>query len=343
MARSGGAAAALGLAVVALGWPAASAEVAGSTATVASASQREDVVTTFADPDITEASGLAVLGERWATVNDSGDSARVFLVDPATGRTDRTIPFAAEARDVEALAPAPDASAVWVGDIGDNRAVRPQVRVHHVSVTGSDRRSTLTLNLPGGPADAEALLAHPSTGELVLVTKGILGGEFLAVPDRARRDVASGQDRSTRARTLPGRAPSLVTDGAFLADGRHLVLRNYGTAFLYSWPALERIGSFPLPAQQQGEAIAVDGDGSLLLASEGLHAPVLRVRMPSTLGRTAQDRPSAPTSAAAEPSRATPAEDQVESRRWGPVAWVSVAVLVVGVLSLGALGRHRRR
>ena len=36
------------------------------------------------DPRITESSGLVDLGSRWVTTNDSGDSARLFIIDPAT-------------------------------------------------------------------------------------------------------------------------------------------------------------------------------------------------------------------------------------------------------------------
>src|SRR3954452_10422676 len=64
------------------------------------------VVTTLKDPQLAEASGLAVVGDRWVSVNDSGDSARIFVIDPATGRTERTLTWGTRAVDVEAVAPA---------------------------------------------------------------------------------------------------------------------------------------------------------------------------------------------------------------------------------------------
>ncbi|WP_235736314.1 hypothetical protein [Nocardioides alcanivorans] len=81
-----------------------------------------EVEFTFRDPEIVESSGLVMTDDLAVTVNDSGDSARIFTVDRGTGKTVGVTRWAGQARDIEALAPAgPDE--VWVGDIGDNRGV----------------------------------------------------------------------------------------------------------------------------------------------------------------------------------------------------------------------------
>ena len=73
----------------------------------------------------------------------------------------------------------------------------------------------------------------------------------------------------------------IATDAAFFPDGRHIIVRNYSEAAVYSWPELEEVGRFGLPDQQQGEGIAVDPlDGTIYASSEGLHAPVLRISLP---------------------------------------------------------------
>ena len=77
------------------------------------------VVFRFQDPAIVEASGLVVQDGLFLTTNDSGDTGRVFAVDPDTGRTTGVTTWASEPQDVEALAPA-GGGEVWVGDIGDN-------------------------------------------------------------------------------------------------------------------------------------------------------------------------------------------------------------------------------
>ena len=77
------------------------------------------VVFSFRDHEIVESSGLAVVDGLVVTTNDSGDSGRVFAVDPATGKTVGVTEWADDPTDVEALAP-DGHGGVWVGDIGDN-------------------------------------------------------------------------------------------------------------------------------------------------------------------------------------------------------------------------------
>ena len=114
----------------------------------------------FSDPDIVESSGLVFVPDRRGglavTTNDSGDSGRVFAVDVQTGSTVGVTSWASDPVDVEALAPAGPGQ-VWVGDIGDNRAVRESVEVLRVpfgrrDVAASPRTSpTRSRGSPPGP------------------------------------------------------------------------------------------------------------------------------------------------------------------------------------------------
>ena len=67
------------------------------------------------------------------TTNDSGDTGRLFTVDPRTGQTTKVTQWSDDPTDVEALAPAGD-GLVWVGDIGDNTARRDSVSVISISL-----------------------------------------------------------------------------------------------------------------------------------------------------------------------------------------------------------------
>jgi hypothetical protein len=265
-------------------------------AALAPADADRDVAFRFADPAIVESSGLTAADGLVATVNDSGDSARVFTVDAASGRTVGVTTWDGDATDNEALAPAGDGQ-VWVGDIGDNAAARESVTVTRVPVGRGDRSvagESYRLVYPGDPADAEALLAHPRTGRLLVVTKGVFGGEVYAAPSALR----SGAPNRLR---LLGDAPGIVTDGAFFPDGRHLILRSYGRAFVLSFPSLDMVGGFDLPAQKQGEGIAVAADGSVYASSEGVRSPVLRIAVPDDI-RAAIAAPPASPSPSAGPS-----------------------------------------
>jgi hypothetical protein len=227
------------------------------------------------DPAITESSGLVVVDGRVVTVNDSGGTGRVFTVDPGTGGTVGTTTWASDPVDVEALAPA-GADLVWVADIGDNRGERDEVSVLRVPVgtgEGSVTPTPVRMRYPDGGRDAEALLAHPLTGRLFVVTKGIFGGEVLAAPGTLR------PGRSHRLEPVAG-APGLVTDGAFLPGGGAVVLRTYSRAVVLAYPSWEPVASWELPRQEQGEGLAVAGT-DLLLSSEGVRSGVLREPLPA--------------------------------------------------------------
>ncbi|MGA8248650.1 MAG: hypothetical protein WB797_17210 [Nocardioides sp.] len=282
-------------------------------------------VLTFHDPAIVEASALVVARGLFLTTNDSGDTGRVFAVDRA-GDTVGVTHWSSDPTDCEALAPAGPGH-VWVGDIGDNLASRSSVTITRVPVGRGERTVTPTsyrLTYPDGPTDAETLLRNPVTGRLYVASKDVFGGTLYAVP---RHLSADGTNRLRRI----GRVLPVATDGSFFPDGQHLVIRDYSTAVVYEWPSLQRVGSFDLPSQQQGEGIAVAPDGSIYLSSEGIRSPVLEVPLPAALRRAmARRTPSA------SPSGGSVPEASSESAT-GPVthdAWPWVAG---GLLALGAL------
>ncbi|WP_299922978.1 hypothetical protein [uncultured Nocardioides sp.] len=240
----------------------------------------------FADPEIVESSGLVVLPGRGpdaglvVTTNDSGDSGRVFTVDPATGETVGVTSWAADPEDVEALAPAGPGH-VWVADIGDNRHVRDSVEVLRVPVGRGDRQVTpevRELVYPDGSHDAEALVTHPVTGRLHVITKGVFAGTVYAAPQRLRAD-------RPNLLTEVGDAPGLVTDATFLPGGGGVVVRTYTKAHLSAFPSWQGVASWELPDQDQGEGVALSGDG-LLVSTEGARSQVLRVGLPASAGAT---------------------------------------------------------
>ncbi|MDZ5663101.1 hypothetical protein SFC79_15090 [Nocardioides sp. S-58] len=251
----------------------------------------EDVAFRFSDTDVVESSGLVVLegpaaGGLVVTTNDSGDSGRVFAVDPDTGDTVGVTSWAGDPVDVEALAPAGPGH-VWVGDIGDNARARDSVEVLRVPVGRGDRSVTpesYELVYPEGAGDAEALLADPLTGRLLVVTKGVFAGTAYAAPLQLRAD------RPNRLVEV-GDAPGLVTDATFLPGGGGVVMRTYSHAHLVAFPSWAPVSSWELPQQDQGEGIALAGR-RLLVSTEGARSQVLEVDLPPAARTTALQSPA---------------------------------------------------
>lgn len=288
-----------------------------------------EVAFRFTDPEIVESSGLVAQDGLVVTVNDSGDGNRIFTVDPATGATVGVTRWQGEADDMEALAPA-GAGHVWVGDIGDNEHARDTITLSRVPFGRGDREVRATsyeLSYGDGAQDAETLLTDPATGRLHVVTKGVFGRVY-AAPERLDPDAVN---RLTPVDEVLG----IATDGAFFPDGKHVIIRNYTQAAVYTWPDLDRVALLDLPAQQQGEGVAVSADGAILLSSEGQEAEVLRVELPGDVraqmaGETPSESP--PEGRATDGDRET-APVEAEDRSWWPWALGGVAgVAVIAVL-----------
>jgi hypothetical protein len=297
-----------------------------------------EVAVRLQDPRIVESSGLALSLRHRAVVwthNDSGDAPALYAVG-SDGRTLATLTLdGADARDWEAMAAGRDDAgrpALFVGDIGDNNGVWPEVAVYRVAEPAELRDAAVPpvryrLRYADGPHDAEALLVDPRGNRLYVATKDVAGGGLYRAPARLRSDQVNVLRRVAR-------VPPVVTDGAFLPDGRGFVLRDYQGAYLYATPG-RRVGAFELPLQQQGESLAVSADGrSVLAGSEGVDSEVWRVPLPAAaLARIT------PTTAAPAPA-AQPAT--ADGPGWGAAPFLALTAGCLVMVAAVMLWRHRR-
>jgi hypothetical protein len=220
---------------------------------------------TVTAPAATELSGLALSrsGTLWAH-NDSGDGPRVFALD-RRGRLQREVAVTgAEAIDWEDIAVR--GRTIYVGDIGDNLAARPNVTVYRfaepppgVTTVAAQR---IDLRYADGAHDAETLLVDPRSGAIAIVTKDLGGsaGVYVAANGRLRKRA-----------TLALGAGEPLTAGDVSGDGRTIVLRSYDRAWVFprrpgeSLPsALKRTpctAGADLLAEGQGESLALTRDG----------------------------------------------------------------------------------
>jgi hypothetical protein len=265
------------------------------------------------------------------TTNDSGGDALVFVVDPRTGRTVGRTTYADEVTDTEALAPA-GAHAVWVGDIGDNNEVRASVRVFRVPVGRGDRTveaPAYDLVYPDGAHDAESLVAAPD-GRLWVITKGLLGGTAYVAPRHL------DPDHPNRLRAVAA-VDVWATDAALFPDGRHVLVRGYDSAVVYTFPAFRPVATVDLPRQRQGEGVSIGPSGRVRLSSEGRNGPVLQVDLPDALTSVVEPtRPTAPQTASPRSDSASGESDLLE------VALVGGTLVLVAGLGMDLAVARRR-
>lgn len=297
---------------------------------------------TIRDERVDESSGLAKSqkyeGIYW-TVNDSGDTARVFGID-TTGRVKAVLRFKAQVRDVEAIAVDRDGT-IYVADIGDNKSTRDRIEIYTLpepdELTDAEnvRYHRYDFEYPDGAHDAETLLVKPGSNQLYIVTKVSEGkGAIYAAPPNPSRQ---GTNKLTKLAAAPS---GVFTDGTFLPDGKRVVLRTYVDVATVAWgtkPTLVARGAVPLA---QGESVAVgQASNTVLVGSEGKNSAVYQVQVP------AKKAAATPTPTATPPAAAG-SESTSDSGKSGNLRWILIGAaffaLIITVLTF-PLGRRERR
>jgi hypothetical protein len=246
------------------------------------------------DRTLKEASALAA-SQRWPgvywTLNDSGNSPTVYAVDDQ-GRSRGTLRVEeAENVDWESMQVGPGrdggGSALYIGDTGDNDRERREIVIYRVpepepaqpGARSSNGRTSdaeaFKVQYPNGPRDAEGLLVHPKSGEILVVTKEVLGRAGIyrvPLPLDARKTVK--MDRLAEVdMARVGVKIDVVTDATVSADGRLVTIRTYGSALEYDVPPGAPLASIweqtPRVARlddgSQGEGITYRADAGALI------------------------------------------------------------------------------
>jgi hypothetical protein len=247
----------------------------------------------LANQAIDEASGLAASRVHEGVYylhNDSGDSPRFFATD-ARGADLGSYPVTgAQAIDWEDMAVGPcgvGQSCLFLGDIGDNSASRASYVVYRVRepdrVAAGDHPVAgegLPYLYPDGSHNSETLMAHPTSGELYVVSKVRSGISALyRFPMPLTPGVTVTLEKLGE--LAPPRGSAMVTGGDVHAS-LGVLLRSYSHAWLYPMRGGEVSDALagapcalPSAMEPQGETIAwlVSGKG-FLTVSEGAGAAV---------------------------------------------------------------------
>lgn len=308
-------------------------------------------------PGLTEVSGCAYGASGTLYVHEDSGAGPIVTALTPTGKVKARYDLGVDARDWEDMAAGPGGT-LLLADIGDNSGIRSQgVLIHRIAEpSGSSKRvrpSSFRLTYEDQPQDAETLLVHPRTGQVLVVTKAILGqGVYAAPQPLAAGTLRKVADVTTNSTGTPGGpvigavSQRLVTGGAVSPDGTRLVLRTYTDAYVYDVPGDDLIKAFDsapqviaLPESHQGEAITWAPDGaSLVVTGEGSGALVSRVRLPGKATAPAKATATAPRTS--RPVTATPSQSQSQSHR-DRTPWVVGGV--GGLVLLLALARRASR
>ena len=266
-------------------------------------------IATIKNGSVTESSGLVASrtlpGAYW-THNDSGDGPFIYGFN-TRGESLAVFRVAgANARDWEDIAAGPgpqrNRSYLYIGDIGDNSAKRSEVVVYRIPEPdlktaprnssksrplATENAEAIRLTYPDGKHDAEALLVHPSTGNLYIVTKVVFANPVVyeaAAPFTTHKSVMLKRLGEIRVPSIFGGA---ITGGSVSPDGRRVALCDYFQGYEMVLPASsgnfndiwkQTMTGFDLGKRKQGESIAYRLDGNALLAtSEGKDADLLQV------------------------------------------------------------------
>lgn len=243
------------------------------------------------DWTVSEASGLVASvnnkGYYWV-VNDSGNSPELFLIDEKGNTVTSFMVSGCDNVDWEDMAMFTDAatrqSAILIGDIGDNYAVRDHVRLISIPEPDiSENPDTVIedatyyhFQYEDGARDAETLLVDPWSGTIYVITKREEQVRLYSAPNSwSAKDTATFSFQMS----MPFR---LITAGDVSPDGTELLLKTYNEIFYWRRKAaqsLEKVltGNPELlqyTPEPQGESIAwtMDGSGFYTL-SERSYAP----------------------------------------------------------------------
>jgi hypothetical protein len=245
---------------------------------------------------LVESSGIAASrahpGMFWS--HNDGGPPDLYAFDAAGKSLGRVRVTGAKMYDWEDIAIGPR-NEIYIADTGDNNRKRKQIVIYKVpepepGAAATKQATAITLRYPDGPHDAEALIVHPLTGDIYIVTK------------------ARGRDTKTAVYKAPAGAKSPVllkhiadvdlpndsmiplivgriTGGDVSPDGTRVVLCDYFRAY----EAIVPQGNFDgvwkqtwrpidIGKRAQGEGITYRHDGKALLAtSEGDTFPLIEV------------------------------------------------------------------
>lgn len=232
--------------------------------------------------EINEASGLVGSvtnpGMLW-THNDSGDEARVFLIDDQARYKKTYYLKDITNRDWEdiAIGPGPqkDKTYLYVADVGDNLSIfkykyiyrfpEPVLADGNINATDTIRNvDSIQFQLPDQSRDTEAIMADPVSGDIYIFSKREekqVNMYLLPYPQPTNEIITA-----KFVRHIPY---TQIVAADISSDGKEVLLKNYRNIYYWKKEGDESLSELlgrqpailPYAEEPQGEAIAFDRKG----------------------------------------------------------------------------------
>jgi hypothetical protein len=204
---------------------------------------------------------------------DSGGEAAVFVLDTLGNELGKLDLSGLKNRDWEdiAIGPGPNGSSyIYVAEIGDNEAKHEEIYLYRfaepelLQAIPSGAIDQVKLQFPGGPKDAETLLADPITGTLFLVSKREPKNALYQVPATAFE-----KGSATLEKVHEFDFNSSVA-GDISKDGSQILIKTYLAVFYWKrtdkQSLVEALKAVPMRLpyvpEPQGEAIGFNAKGN---------------------------------------------------------------------------------
>jgi hypothetical protein len=252
--------------------------------------------------ELNEVSGLVLSRNNTMYVhNDSGDTTRFFAINSGgdlvatiyfKGDPIRKIKGVLDCEDI-AYGPGPEKGKnyIYLGDIGDNSAMRRYISVYRLPEPGKLQsvmhvnRELVHLKYPNGPQDAETMMVDPILKELIIVSKRQDTVGIYSTP-LSFKDGDTVKLQKTGSLFLPrGITPAskYITAGDISADGKQILLKTYQNVYYWQRQGSEPVNQtlsrkpiqLPYIRERQGESIGFTPDGKgYYCISEGVNAVI---------------------------------------------------------------------
>lgn len=244
-------------------------------------------------PELREASGIAASKcqpDVFWTHNDSGDKALIYAINAKGEHLGVWSVTGATNRDWEDIATVKtgDECYVLIGEIGDNERHHERLAVYRVeepaiaenakTATPKDPLETAEMSAaymlyPNEKHDAEALLAHPSNGEVYLLTKSSNSPSHV-YKFNPRFEGEEQTMQKVAEITVPAIPNGSITGGDISPDGKRVILCDYFSGYELELPDRadfdaiwkQRPARVDLGEREIGEAVAYSADGSFVIA-----------------------------------------------------------------------------